>query len=136
MSEPTHRPWGQPRMRPDRDIHAAALRGRFRAISQRYFKQWKRWGDEVVSRRDLARYAAYFVCLSIGSFAIFTAFANSPWPMMTTLKHFAAARNCDAARAVGLAPAYRGEPGYYARHDRDRDGIACEPYRPYAGETR
>ena len=29
---------------------------------------------------------------------------------------------------AGLAPAHRGEPGYYARHDEDDDGIACEPY--------
>ena len=31
----------------------------------------------------------------------------------------AAAPNCAAARAVGLAPAYRGQPGYYPQHDRD-----------------
>jgi hypothetical protein len=35
-----------------------------------------------------------------------------------------------AARAVGLAPAYKGQPGYWEHNDRDRDGIACEPYRP------
>lgn len=34
--------------------------------------------------------------------------------------------NCDAARAAGAAPLYRGEPGYAARLDRDNDGIACE----------
>lgn len=45
------------------------------------------------------------------------------------LRHLAAAPDCNAARAQGLAPARRGEPGYYARHDRDNDGIACEPYR-------
>jgi hypothetical protein len=43
-------------------------------------------------------------------------------------RHVAAARNCDAARAVGLAPALRGQPGYYPQHDRDNDGIACEPW--------
>ncbi|MGO4722439.1 MULTISPECIES: excalibur calcium-binding domain-containing protein [unclassified Inquilinus] len=35
--------------------------------------------------------------------------------------------NCASARLVGLAPASRGEPGYYSRHDRDDDGVACEP---------
>lgn len=50
----------------------------------------------------------------------------SPWPLIATLKHFAAYPNCDAARAVGLAPARRGEPGYWPSHDRDKDGIACE----------
>lgn len=37
--------------------------------------------------------------------------------------------NCDAARAAGAAPLYRGEPGYRPPLDRDGDGIACEPYR-------
>lgn len=46
----------------------------------------------------------------------------------THWRHRFAARNCDAARSVGLAPAYRGQPGYYARHDADNDGIACEPW--------
>ncbi|WP_155992448.1 excalibur calcium-binding domain-containing protein [Fodinicurvata fenggangensis] len=52
----------------------------------------------------------------------------SPWSLLTVGKHFAAAPNCTAARWVGLAPAKRGTPGYYRRHDRDRDGIACEPF--------
>ncbi|MEX2034183.1 MAG: excalibur calcium-binding domain-containing protein, partial [Xanthobacteraceae bacterium] len=34
--------------------------------------------------------------------------------------------NCNAAHAVGLAPAYKGEPGYWAHNDADDDGIACE----------
>jgi hypothetical protein len=46
----------------------------------------------------------------------------------TQAKHYAAYPNCAAARAVGLAPAYRGQPGYWPQHDRDNDGIACEPY--------
>ena len=54
--------------------------------------------------------------------------AMSKWPLGTAFRHLLAAPDCDAARAVGLAPAYRGQPGYYARHDRDRDGIACEPW--------
>lgn len=42
--------------------------------------------------------------------------------------HFAAWPSCEAARAVGLDEAGRGEPGYWLSHDRDRDGIACEPF--------
>lgn len=38
-------------------------------------------------------------------------------------------RNCDAARAAGAAPIYRGQPGYREQMDGDSDGIACEPYR-------
>lgn len=37
--------------------------------------------------------------------------------------------NCAAARAAGVAPIYRGSPGYRAPLDADADGIACEPYR-------
>lgn len=38
-------------------------------------------------------------------------------------------RNCDAARAAGVAPIHQGEPGYRPALDADADGIACEPYR-------
>jgi hypothetical protein len=34
--------------------------------------------------------------------------------------------NCTAARAAGVTPLHRGEPGYSTKLDRDRDGIACE----------
>jgi hypothetical protein len=56
-------------------------------------------------------------------------FAVSPWPAMVTLRHIAAVPNCAAARAVGLAPARIGEPGYYEAHDADGDGWSCEPNR-------
>lgn len=36
---------------------------------------------------------------------------------------------CNAARAAGVAPIYRGQPGYRPEMDGDSDGIACEPYR-------
>jgi hypothetical protein len=35
---------------------------------------------------------------------------------------------CADARAAGVAPILRGEPGYRAPLDADNDGIACEPY--------
>lgn len=35
-------------------------------------------------------------------------------------------RNCAEARAAGVAPIRRGEPGYSRHLDRDNDGIACE----------
>ena len=34
--------------------------------------------------------------------------------------------NCDAARAAGAAPVYRGDSGYRAGLDRDNDGVGCE----------
>lgn len=54
----------------------------------------------------------------------------SPWPLMTTIRHVASVLNCDAVRAYGLAPARRGQPGYWPMHDADNDGIACEPWPP------
>lgn len=38
-------------------------------------------------------------------------------------------RYCSDARAAGVAPLYRDDPGYAAHLDRDGDGVACEPYR-------
>lgn len=35
-------------------------------------------------------------------------------------------RSCAEARAAGAAPVLIGDPGYSARIDRDRDGVACE----------
>jgi hypothetical protein len=52
----------------------------------------------------------------------------SPWPSATTLKHIASFPNCDAARAVGLAPAIEGQPGCWPRHDAAKDGRSCEPW--------
>ena len=37
-------------------------------------------------------------------------------------------RRCEDARAAGVAPISVGEPGYREALDRDRDGVACEPY--------
>jgi hypothetical protein len=36
---------------------------------------------------------------------------------------------CNEVRAAGLAPLYRGDPGYRSGMDGDDDGIACEPHR-------
>lgn len=41
--------------------------------------------------------------------------------------------SCAAARAAGAAPLRRGQAGYSARLDRDRDGVACEPPRGSGG---
>jgi hypothetical protein len=57
-----------------------------------------------------------------------TKLASDSWTSAMMAKHLAASPNCAAARAVGLAPAYGGQPGYWPQRDRDNDGIACEPY--------
>jgi len=37
-------------------------------------------------------------------------------------------QTCNDARAAGVAPMYRGEPGYAPWLDPNNDGVACEPY--------
>ena len=34
--------------------------------------------------------------------------------------------NCTEARAAGVTPLHRGDPGYASKLDRDGDGVACE----------
>lgn len=50
-------------------------------------------------------------------------------PLVTPLvaETRAAPRNCAEARALGFGNARRGEVGYFAHLDADRDGISCEP---------
>jgi hypothetical protein len=82
---------------------------------------------------ELRRYyrsAKIAALAAIVAFAVVWGLGSSPWPVMTTLRHIASAPNCGFTRLVGLAPARRGEPGYWKRHDRDGDGIACEPWPP------
>ena len=78
--------------------------------------------------RRLYRVSKWPAVTAIATFAIAAIFSLSPFSAIETVKHIAASPNCDAARMVGLAPARRGQPGYWLRHDRDRDGIACEPW--------
>ena len=35
-------------------------------------------------------------------------------------------KNCAEARAAGVTPIHKGQPGYRPGLDRDGDGIACE----------
>jgi len=56
-------------------------------------------------------------------------FRTSDYAPETALAHLLALAGCDAAFAVGLAPARVGEPGYHRRNDPDGDGVAC----PFGG---
>jgi hypothetical protein len=55
--------------------------------------------------------------------------SDDPWSKDYVDHPLVTYRNCDAARRAGVAPIYRGDPGYSTRLDGDLDGIACEPYR-------
>ncbi|WP_083202203.1 excalibur calcium-binding domain-containing protein [Stappia indica] len=97
------------------------LRRRFAKISRRSFHpiplhRRYRWAIQLCA----------FAALTLA--ALFVISRVSPWPLVTTLRHIASAPNCTAARVVGLAPARYGQPGYWGKHDADRDGIACEPW--------
>lgn len=99
----------------------------FRAVSKQFDRSW--W--QRITGKQVCVYGLTAGFLAIGAVYLYAEFKTHKWPLMTTLKHVAAAPNCSAARAVGLAPARRGQPGYYFRHDRDQDGIACEPWSRY-----
>jgi hypothetical protein len=61
-----------------------------------------------------------------GAALCWTLLSFIPWHPLQVLKHIAAFPNCSAARAVGVAPSYRGQPGYWSKLDADNDGISCE----------
>jgi hypothetical protein len=102
----------------------------------RWARRRQRWfAAASVHRRPGFRVLGEQLYAMVLVFGYFMLEMLSPWSLGTTLRHIAAAPNCDAARAVGLAPANRGEPGYWPSHDADRDGIACEPW-PYPRRTK
>lgn len=55
---------------------------------------------------------------------------TSPYEPVPALQHIVALAGCEAAQAVGVAPAQIGEPGYHPRYDPDQNGVACEPAPP------
>ncbi len=109
----------------DRDPEAelTTLRRRFAAVSRRL--------DRPARIRRWLRGALVGAVAIGGVCALVLVLMNdlrtdSP---LVVLRHLAAFPNCEAARAVELAPARAGRPGYWARNDRDGDGVSCEPVR-------
>ena len=103
------------------------LRNRFRVVSNRAMRRQR-------SPHVLHSLRAWGIRLALLTFALalvwFTITSLSPWPVPLTVQHYLASHDCDSARAVGLAPARRGEPGYWPDLDADHDGIACETWPP------
>ena len=52
--------------------------------------------------------------------------APAPAPLAEPAPQAAYYPNCSVARAAGVAPLLRGQPGYAPKLDRDNDGVACE----------
>ena len=107
------------------------LRNGFRAVSRPVGRSSPKRKWPQLSPRDMSACILMIGFVLIGVVNIYAAFAHHNWPISTTFKHIAAAPNCADAHRVGLAPSKRGEPGYYFRHDRYQDGIACEPWPRY-----
>lgn len=106
----------------DPERETRRLKSRFQAISRRY--------QRAIMLRKLYPLAKLGGIGAISGFAMYTGIAAfSPFSPVDTLKHLASVPNCAAAQMLGVAPARRGQPGYWPRHDADNDGIACEPWR-------
>ncbi|MDR6290631.1 hypothetical protein E9232_003157 [Inquilinus ginsengisoli] len=104
----------------DPEVEARKLKLRFRAATARI--------ERAQRRRSIAHHLLRAVPVLVVTLGLVVGgFMASPWAPVATVRHLLAFPNCASARLVGLAPARRGEPGYYSRHDRDDDGVACEP---------
>jgi hypothetical protein len=84
--------------------------------------------------RRLARAVLpWIVVLAVGATgvtasALIEALRHPIYPLGLGVRHHLARWHCLAARLVGLAPSYRGGPGYWPERAADRNGIACEPF--------
>jgi hypothetical protein len=111
-------------------LNEAAER-RLRRLQER-FRAAHRWRPDLCAIWRRLRYwmlpALLGICAGWGALGFYDLSRSFGSPVLA-FRHLAAAPDCKAARAADLAPAQRGEPGYWPMHDRDNDGIACEPYR-------
>lgn len=83
--------------------------------------------DRAAWLRRHQRPAERAVVAVAAAIAAYVSLVNlSPWPPLATIGHLIASKSCRAAWEVGLTPARQGEPGYWARHDYEPDGLSCE----------
>lgn len=81
------------------------------------------------SRRDAGRSRLYGLVVPRPAPRPVAPVVSAPRPpTMTPIQPVAGTYyvNCDAVRAAGRAPLYRGQAGYRAGLDRDNNGVACE----------
>lgn len=109
----------------DADEKADRLRDRFKAVSRRIERAGRLRRFRARLRKHAIWIGVFIGILGGGYLGIATA---SAWPVGLTLRHLLASPHCAMARAVDLAPAVRGSPGYWHHNDADGDGIACEPW--------
>jgi Excalibur calcium-binding domain len=118
----TKRPWGLPD--DDATIAAYEEHRRYREMSRRY-REGRRW-----RRRG---WIALVAVMCVGSALLWADRLELPFVrsspevrVWTSAKSVGPFRYCSEARAAGVAPIRRGQPGYADHLDADGDGIACE----------
>jgi hypothetical protein len=97
---------------------------RGRSFPAPFRRRWQWW------RRHLRTLTIVGAAIVFGVVArLDTEEGRSGMLALLSAESLSAPRNCSEARARGLAPARRGQPGYAPWLDADNDGVACEPYR-------
>ncbi|QRM28340.1 excalibur calcium-binding domain-containing protein [Microvirga sp. VF16] len=112
--------------RRDPQIEAQKLKRRFQAVSDRSFRTR---GPRKFKRRSWDRIIVVARLAAAAIYIFYTwAWKSNLWLSEQVRLQAAYITDCASARRLGIAPLYRGFPGYRASLDRDGDGIACEPY--------
>ncbi|MFZ2030116.1 MAG: excalibur calcium-binding domain-containing protein [Vitreimonas sp.] len=128
-------------LRPGSEKRLRGLRQRFAGLGGHYDWRFDSWRAPWRRKQVIAFYAvpaALGVAIAFGGLALYDAAGHREAASPSKLKspslsleqrHLYAARGCAEAAEVGLAPARRGEPGYWPRWDGDHDGVSCELWR-------
>lgn len=121
--------WGARDRTDEKERRLRRLQHAFRCVSEKIDRR-KRWRRRCSSLGDVLAPLAVTSLTVLAAFALWLTSLPASWTVADRLRHFLAAPGCGAARALGVAPADRGRPGYYILHDADGDGVACEPFVP------
>ena len=113
------------------------LAPRQRHTSLAKFDALARKHQRATRRREILRWSAYGGAAAIVGFGAMWVALQPPnlssiLPAMSSGSSARSVfyyRNCAEARAAGVAPIRRGQPGYRPGLDADNDGVACEPWR-------
>ena len=112
--------------RRDPEIEAQKLKRRFQAVSDRSFRSR---GPRKFKRRSWNGIIVLAGLAAVATYILYTwVWRSNLWPSEQVRVQAAYITDCSSARRMGIAPLYKGFPGYRASLDRDGDGIACEPY--------
>lgn len=108
-----------------KELRLKQINARFRATTPRRFRH--RWRPSVPAVLVSVTVVGAAGALLILPHTHLADPAMAGMSLKDRARHLLASPNCSAARLVGVAQARRGEPGYWASHDADNDGVACEP---------